>query len=192
VLHFKTKLIIWAFCLSLLSGCSLFPTEEVIIPYSKTAILPLYKVNQWSFEGRVSLTGRDDSWTANMDWQHSPDNEKIKLSGPLGQGATVIQLTKDHVTIDRGDGKAQTSNQPEAFINQQLGLFVPVRSLRYWVIGLPEPTGSFVETATGFKQAGWLIEYKQMQIVNNIAMPQKVTVSNEQVKLKLIIDQWLL
>lgn len=192
MLHFKAKLIIWAFCLSLLSGCSLFPTEEPIIPYSKTAILPLYKVNQWSFEGRVSLTGSDDSWTANMDWQHSHDKEKIKLSGPLGQGATVIQLTKSGVTIDRGDGKVQTSNQPEAFINQQLGLFVPVQSLRYWVIGLPEPTAAFVETATGFKQAGWLIEYKQMQVVKSIAMPQKVTVSNEQVKLKLIIDQWLL
>lgn len=191
VLHSKARLISWVLYLLLLSGCSLFPVEPEI-PYSKTAILPLYKVNQWSFEGRLSLTGRNDSWTANMDWQHSPDKERIKLSGPLGQGATVIQLTKGVVTIDRGDGKVQTSNQPETFINQQLGMFVPVQSLRYWVIGLPEPTQTFVETTTGFKQAGWLIEYKQMQAVNKIAMPQKVTVSNEQVKLKLIIDQWLL
>ena len=45
---------------------------------------------------------------------------------------------------------------------------------------------------TGFTQAGWLIDYKQMQSVNNLAMPYKITVSNEQLKLKLIIDQWVL
>ncbi|MCX7069091.1 MAG: lipoprotein insertase outer membrane protein LolB [Methylococcales bacterium] len=187
----KVKLILWFFCLLLLSGCSFF-TVEPTIPYSKTATLPLYKLEKWSLEGRLSITGRNDSWTANVDWQHSLNKEQIKLSGPLGQGATLIELGKGVVTIDRGDGKAQTSNQPEAFINQQLGLFVPVQSLRYWVIGLPEPTMDFAETATGFKQAGWLIEYKQMQAVKTSTMPYKLNVTNEQVKLKLIVDQWLL
>ncbi len=191
MLQTKVKLIIWFFCLLLLSGCSFF-TVEPNIPYSKTVTLPLYKLEQWSLEGRLSITGRNDSWTANVDWQHSLNKEQIKLSGPLGQGATLIQLSKGVVTIDRGDGKVQTSNQPKAFINKQLGLFVPVQSLRYWVIGLPEPTMDFVETATGFKQAGWLIEYKQMQAVKTITMPYKLNVTNEQVKLKLIVDQWLL
>jgi outer membrane lipoprotein LolB len=184
--------IVWALSLLVLSGCSLFPVEPISVPYSKTDILPLYKLERWSLDGRLSITGRNDSWAANMDWQHSIDKEQIKLSGPLGQGATLIQLSKGVVTIDRGDGKVQTSNQPEAFINQQLGLFVPVQSLRYWVIGLPEPNRDFVETPTGFKQAGWLIEYKQMQAVKASTMPYKINVTNDQVKLKLVIDEWIL
>jgi outer membrane lipoprotein LolB len=175
----------------LLSGCSFF-TVEPNIPYSKTATLPLYKLEQWAFEGRLSITAHNDSWTANIDWQHHADKEQIKLSGPLGQGATLIQLSKGIVTIDKGDGKMQTSDQPETFINQQLGMTVPMQSLRYWMIGLPEPTMEFVETATGFKQAGWLIEYKQMQAVKTNTLPYKLNVTNEQVKLKLIVDQWLL
>ena len=192
VTYSKARLII---CLAgglLLSGCSLFPVEPPSVPYSKTATLPLYKLEHWSFEGRLSITGRSDSWTANIDWQHSLDKERIKLSGPLGQGATVIQLGKGVVSIDRGDGKVQSSDKPEAFINQQLGVFVPVHSLRYWVIGLPEPNSDFVETATGFKQAGWLIEYKQMQTVKTTTMPYKINVTNDQVKLKLIADEWIL
>lgn len=176
----------------LLSGCTLFPVEPLTVPYSKTATLPLYKLEKWTLEGRLSITGRNDSWTANLDWQHSQNKEQIKLSGPLGQGATLIQLTNGMVTIDRGDGKPQSSNQPEAFINQQLGMFVPVQSLRYWVIGLPEPNTDFVETATGFKQGGWLIDYKEMQNVKANTLPYKLNVTNEQVKLKLIVDQWLL
>ena len=175
----------------MLSACSIVPEEPEVL-YSKLAREHLYKLESWSFDGRLALTGKNDSWSANINWGHKLDDEKIKLSGPLGQGTTVIQLTGDLVTIDRGDGQAQTSTQPEQFINQQLGMFVPVHSLRYWVVGLPEPTSAFVETPTGFKQAGWLIDYKQMQPVDNQSMPHKITVTNEQVKLKLIIDQWVL
>jgi outer membrane lipoprotein LolB len=175
----------------MLSACSIVP-EEPEVHYSKLARQHLYKLQNWSFEGRLALTGKNDSWSANINWRHEPEDEKIKLSGPLGQGTTVIRLTGNLVTIDRGDGQAQSSTQPEQFINQQLGMFVPVHSLRYWVVGLPEPTSIFVETATGFKQAGWFIDYKQMRLVNDQSMPRKISVTNEQVKLKLIIDQWIL
>jgi outer membrane lipoprotein LolB len=180
----------WCFVL-MLSACTTVPVEPEV-HYSKIAREHLYKLERWSFEGRLALTGKNDSWSASINWGHRTDDEKIKLSGPLGQGATVIQLTGDLVTIDRGDGQAQSSTQPEEFINQQLGMFVPVHSLRYWVVGLPEPTSAFVETAAGFMQDGWLIEYKQMQPVDDQSMPRKITVTNEQVKLKLIIDQWVL
>jgi outer membrane lipoprotein LolB len=180
----------WCFVL-LLPACSTAPVEPEVV-YSKIAREHLYKLERWSFEGRLALTGKNDSWSASINWGHRPDDEKIKLSGPMGQGATVIQLTGDLVIIDRGGDEVQSSTRPEEFINQQLGMFVPVNSLRYWVVGLPEPTSAFVETATGFTQSGWLIEYKQMQSVDNQSMPRKIAVTNEQVKLKLIIDQWVL
>ena len=181
----------WLCLVLMLSACSTAIVEPEL-HYSKIAREHLYKLEQWTFEGRLALTGKNDAWSANINWGHKPDDDKIKLSGPLGQGATVIQLTGELVTIDRGDGQPQSSTQPQAFINQQLGMFVPVRSLRYWVVGLPEPTSAYVETATGFRQAGWFIEYKQMQPADDQSMPRKITVTNEQVKLKLIIDQWTL
>ena len=175
----------------LLSACFSVPIE----PEGRYQIQTresLYKLERWSFEGRVAITGKKDAWQANINWAHAANDEKIKLAGPLGQGATLIQLTGDSVTIDRGDNKPLTSTQPELFINQQLGLFVPVQSLRYWVVGVPEPSIRYNLTPTGFTQAGWLIDYRQTQSVNGRAMPYKITVSNEQLKLKLIIDQWVL
>jgi len=155
-------------------------------------MLHLYDLERWSFEGRLALTGQNDSWSANISWEHSPEAEKIRLSGPLGQGSVVISLKGNVVTIDRGGDDVQSSTQPEEFINQQLGMFVPVRSLRYWVVGLPEPSQSYKETDAGFNQGGWLSEYKQMQPVDNGTMPLKMMVMNKQVKLKLIIDRWVL
>lgn len=175
----------------MLSACSVAPVESDL-RYSRAAMRHLYELEHWSFEGRVALTGQGDAWSANISWEHGPASEKIKLSGPLGQGAVVVSLAGNVVTIDRGGEDVQSSTQPEAFINQELGLFVPVQSLRYWVVGLPEPTLIYKDTAVGFNQSGWVNEYKQMQVVNESAMPHKMTVMNNQVKLKLIIDHWVL
>ena len=175
----------------LISGCSSVPIESEG-RYETQSRESLYKLEQWAFEGRVAITGKKEAWQANINWTHATNEEKIKLAGPLGQGATFIQLTGNSVTIDRGDNKPLRSTQPELFINQQLGLFVPVQSLRYWVVGLPEPNSRYSLISSGFTQAGWLIDYKQMHSVNARPMPYKITISNEQLKLKLIIDQWVL
>lgn len=190
MLRFKIVWLVNGWLMFLLSACSVVPIEPDL-HYSRAAMLQSYELDRWAFEGRLALTGQNDSWSANISWEHSPDSEQIKLSGPLGQGAVVILLVGNTVTIDRGNGDVQSSTQPEQFINQQLGMFVPVRSLRYWVLGLPEPSGSYKDIGVGFNQSGWLNEYKQMQLVNNDrAMPHKMTIMNNQVKLKLIIDRW--
>ena len=191
LLNLKARVFGLYLVILMVSGC----TTEIVAPetiYSKITRESLYNLEQWSFEGRLGLTGIKDSWQANINWQHRSSDEEIRLSGPLGQGATIIKLTGTLVTIDRGNDKIQTSLEPEAFISQQLGMFVPVRSLRYWVIGVPEPGSPYVEAGLGFRQAGWLIEYKQMQRVNVQNMPRRITVTNEKVKLKIMIDQWIL
>lgn len=138
----------------------------------------------------MALTGTNDSWSADIVWQHDPESEQINLSGPLGQGAVSIRLDGDLVTIARGDADVEMSDQPELFIEQQLGLAVPVRALRYWVIGLPSPQRSFSDLPKGFSQDGWMVDYPEIQQVQGRAMPRKIFVQNAGVKLKLIVDQW--
>lgn len=186
--HLTTQLGTACFLL-LLSACTSTPQ----IPdgaYSETARTHLYHIQQWQMEGRLAITTAKDSWSASIEWIHQPNSEKIRLSGPLGQGAVVIDLAGDVVKIDRGGGQVQTSNQPEQFINQQLGMFVPLQSLRFWAIGLPESGQPFQETTDGFVQTGWLVAYKEMQKSGTETLPHKMAASNEHVKLKLIIDQW--
>ncbi len=149
-----------------------------------------YRLKSWAFRGRLALKGKADSWQANIVWKHSDVEEKIKLSGPLGQGATVIRLVNHEVFIDRGDGKVISSDSPEEFINQQIGMFVPVESLTYWVLGMPEPSVSFIDTKNGFKQSEWLVEYEPFHWVGSYEVPVKITVTNPEIKLKLVIDHW--
>lgn len=179
-----------AACFVLLLSACISPPKVQDGLYSQAARAHLYDINEWHLEGRLAISAPKDSWSANIEWNHLPDSETIKLTGPLGQGAVVIELADGIVKIDRGGGNVQTSNQPEQFINQQLGLFVPLQSLSYWAVGLPEPEIDFQGTADGFVQDGWLVAYKELQKSGKETMPHKMAVSNQHVKLKLIIDQW--
>ena len=175
----------------LVVACSHEQVKETEL-YSKGSKDSLYHLNQWVFDGRLAVKTKIDSWQANISWTHTVNEDSIKLSGPLGQGTTYIRLDGNKVAIERGDGKVLASDRPEEFINQQLGMFVPVRALRYWVVGVPDPSNRHIEMAGGFKQAEWMVEYDQMQVAGNYSMPKKVTVTNTQLKLKLklVIDKW--
>lgn len=175
-----------------LPGCALFTAAPQEVSYSKTVNQALYRLEPWSLDGRIALTSAEDSWTADLAWAHQRDNEQIKLSGPLGQGTLMIRLSENAVTVSEGDGKVESSDDPEGFINQRLGMFVPVTSLRYWVLGLPEPDLDFQETDEGFRQSGWTIAFQTMQRVGQWLLPRKLSVANDRVKLKLFIDQWTL
>ena len=175
--------------LASLWACSSEPIKENE-QYSNDAKEALYGLNAWAFIGRLALKSKTESWQASIAWKHSGDEENIKLSGPLGQGATAIRLLNNQVFIDRGDGKIISSDHPEQFINQQIGMFVPVSSLKYWVVGVPEPNVSFISTLSGFKQAEWVVEYEQMQWVNAYKVPRKIIVTNAELKLRLVVDQW--
>lgn len=181
--------VIFVLVFGVLAACTPQQVKE-IGAYSTEPKSGLSSLSKWSFEGRLALKGVKEAWQANIAWHHVINEESVKLSGPLGQGATLIHLAGDLVSIDRGDGKTSSSSHSEEFVRQQLGVFVPVRSLRYWVVGLPEPKSSFIKTNNGFKQAEWMIEYDQMQKINDYLLPHKITVTNPKVKLKLIIDQW--
>jgi outer membrane lipoprotein LolB len=190
---FNLRLIFWSASSLILVSCSLIsvPPDSALSNSSRNH---LYQLSDWFFDGRLAVSGRDDSWSASLSWKHSINEDELKLSGPLGQGATLIHLSNDFVTIDRGAGQVESSSEPEDFMKQQVGISVPLQSLRFWVIGLPQPEQKVVKTIDGFIQDGWLVSYNQMQAVFGQQMPRKISVvnSNLKVKLKLVIDRWVL
>jgi outer membrane lipoprotein LolB len=188
IVNFAKNLGLFFFVLHL-SGCAMFSdVKEAAFHGDNRA--HLYGLGHWRLNGRIAVFAPHDSWTAQINWRHQQDHDRLLLSGPLGQGAVAIELEGNTVTIDRGGGNVLTSNQPEQLINQQIGVFVPVRSLRYWAVGVPAMTSDFQKTSDGFLQEGWLIAYSSMQKVGQETLPHKMTVTKASVKLKMVIDQW--
>lgn len=183
----KTVLFVSMF---MVSACSTLTTSPDISYQAASNERVLHDLTRWSFEGRVAIMSKNEVEQANISWSHTPQDEMIKLSGPLGQGAVFIEFNAQGVSVDRGGGDVKTSTNPEAFIYQEVGLFVPVTFLRYWVVGLPETQQATHALAGGFEQAGWRILYKSMQSVASYILPRNMVITNDTVKLKLFIDQW--
>ncbi len=187
----KRQVIASLLAIFMLASCATV-TERPAPALDLTQRAALYEIRAWEFTGRLALMSEQDSWSASISWRHIPTMEKIKLAGPLGQGATVIELTDDRVKIDRGGGDVEISEQPETFVNHKLGMFVPLRSLGYWVLGLVRPGQDSQQMAQGFLQDGWYVDFPELQNVGVHTMPRKMTVMKDKVKLKLIIDHWKL
>lgn len=138
------------------------------------------------------MSNEIDSWSAKINWQHKAGKDVLNLSGPLGQGAVRIILHSDSIMIDQGDGQVGFSKNVDVYIKQQLGFFVPLSALRFWVLGLNEPDKPFVRFDDGFSQFSWNIRYHNYIQVGNDLMPRKISIENNSAKLKLVIDQWML
>lgn len=173
----------------LLAACQ---TAPIVIEkeYDLSQRMHLYEMDEWRFNGRLALSHESDSWSANIKWRHQFGIDHLSFSGPLGQGAVSIVLSESQISIDKGDGKMQSSRHPDELVNKLLGVFVPVRALRYWVLGLPRPSEDYRTVPQGFVQYTWRVSFVQWVQVGADLLPRKIVITDEKTKMKLIIDQW--
>jgi len=86
-----------------------------------------------------------------------------------------------------------------AAIAARLGFEPPVRSLRYWLLGVPDPaapTQPPVTPAGQFEQNGWRVtvaESKPMVTAGGVvSLPRRVTLERPPVRLRVVVDTWKL
>ncbi|NOQ15860.1 MAG: outer membrane lipoprotein LolB [Methyloprofundus sp.] len=143
----------------------------------------------WRLQGRLVLKG-DDVLTANIQWQHDALVDDLKLAGMLGLGAIRITLDDDGISLDQGQGNKKTSRDVDAFIAEEIGFIVPISALRFWVLGVPLQNEPVKQLTDGFEQLGWQVKYKGYLQTTAGAMPHKISVTKNSLKLKLVVDRW--
>lgn len=150
----------------------------------------LYDISEWSLEGRLAVADKNNSMSASVVWTHREEFEKIELTGPFGQGRTVVVISKKSVDVDQGDSRQRYYGDVDDLLERHLGISVPISALKFWVFGLVQPKIDFIDFANGFKQLQWDIEYQQMQLVGQHELPRKIKIHKDLSKLKLIISRW--
>lgn len=184
----------WMCLVLLLGGCSLF-REPAVTPGG--ALSP-NSLKAWRLEGRIGVKTPAEGWTANLFWEHDGRQDRLRISGPFSQGMVSIIVQDDLIHINEGNGVEQTSRDPDTLLRERLGFAVPLRSLRYWVTGVPAPDADYVEEqdAAGavrrFRQQGWTLAYEKFTRVGTMLLPQKASINGHDVRLKLIADDWSL
>ena len=178
------------FLILLLSGCAATPLLES----SRSAA----EFSDWQLQGRIALTHGDQGWHASLLWQQQAMSYQLKVSGPLGQGGFQLAGDEAGVVLVDAEGNSSFAYDGDALLLQVTGWQLPVTGLRYWVRGLPVPDveASRVYDKSGqlsrLEQSGWRIDYQRYQLVEGAAMPSKLQLEREGIRVRLVIKQWQL
>ena len=162
---------------------------------TRTAVLE--QTDYWQFSGRVAVKANNDGFNGKLVWSQRADNFSTTVSGPLGVGTVRIEGDRDEVTLIDGDGRKTTLKDAETDLYQRYGWTIPVTSLRYWALGIPDPAMP-AETVVGddgllqeLVQGGWTVTIGQYRDSAGQPMPRRVTAENAETRVRLVIDRWL-
>lgn len=162
----------------------------------RTRQAALTALTDWSFTGRIGITLGDQGWHASLYWRQQAESYDIQISGPLGQGVGMLHGGPEGVLLRTSDHKERRAMDAESLLYAQFGWWVPVSGLRYWLRGLPDPQQAAQTTLddngrlTQLQQAGWEIRFTRYAQLADLALPDRLTLSNDRMKVKLIVDAW--
>jgi len=98
-----------------------------------------------TIEGRIAIhykdlaTGKEDASSGRFVWTTSGDELELSLLDPLGQTVALVRSDTKHSSITFRDGRKVDGDTPEELTQRTLGWTVPLRGLRYWLLGRADP-----------------------------------------------------
>jgi outer membrane lipoprotein LolB len=174
--------------LAVLAGCAATgPTQ--VLPASNVAI------GAFSLNGRVAVKLDDRGYTAALRWRHSATRDSVRLLSPIGSVVGEIEADRDGATLTTGDKKIYRSNDVQSLTREILGWDLPLSGLRYWVTGRADPAlpvqaqnRDDKERLKSLLQNDWRIAF--LEYFGDSALPARLSVANDRLHLRLIVDHW--
>lgn len=184
-----------------LFGCEVVPSDTSVADPREAwrkRQAALANLTHWSAIGRVGVRASNDSWTASLRWTQEGEHFRIRLSGPLGQGALRLQGRPGSVQLRTSDSKTYVATDIDELLAERTGFKVPVSLLRHWMLGRAGPrigVESLVLDSKGrlqyLKQAGWVVEVQRYGGSARLPLPVKLKVKAKGVTAVLMINRWL-
>ena len=174
----------------LLAGCAALPPATSQYPDA------VAQLDNWAFNGRVSLTQGETGWHAGLTWHQRGPEYELRVAGPLGQGAFEMRGDPAGVMLVDADGRTFTARDSDALLRHVTGWTLPVSGMPYWVRGLAVPgVEAQVERndaglVSRLDQSGWKISYDRYQTVAELALPGRLRMQREDIGVRLVIDEW--
>ncbi len=127
---------------SLLAGCASTPSSidlpDINSWEARSAVLG--SLRDWQFKGRIAVKAGTDGFNGRLDWSQQGDAFRATVGGPLGIGTMRIEGSGRAVVLTDKDGVQTALPDAEIELQQRYGWTIPVASLRFWALGLPDPS----------------------------------------------------
>jgi len=182
-----------------LVGCATAPIAPQPPPATQTwpeARTALQRLEHFSLRGRVALSTGSDGFNGGLHWDESGDRAQILIDGPLGAGGVRIELQNTTLRVTTSSGKQLDGEAARAELERRLGFELPLASLRYWIIGAPDPALPAEESVGSLprldhlQQSGWQIDYPLYVASGGLWLPKRLTLERGAARVRVVVDQW--
>ncbi|MGX5218308.1 lipoprotein insertase outer membrane protein LolB [Pseudomonas sp. S9] len=186
---------------ALLTGCAGLISHESVQGQGNQAAWQAHKeqlsaLDAWQISGKIGIRAPKDSGSATLFWLQRQDYFDIRLSGPLGGGAARLTGRPGEVLLEVANKGRYKAESPEALLQQQLRMNLPVSHLLWWVRGLPAPdTKSNVTLDTDshlskLTQDGWQVEYLSYVEQNGYWLPERIKLHGQDLQVTIVVKDW--
>ena len=157
----------------------------------------LQSLEHFQLRGRVAVAASGEGFNANLRWIQDGDHSQVTLEGPFGVGGAQLSADGDELTVVTSQGERIESQAAHAALATRLGFDPPLSSLRYWVLGVPDPkqpASESLDTAqqrlSALTQDGWHVEYQSYIPAGGETLPARLTLQRDAVRVRLLVDDW--
>ena len=152
----------------------------------------LQQASQWALNGRAAASIGKLGWQASLAWKQQGSTSELHLTGPLGIGASLVRLSPEGLSIDG----AKPREDAAAILRERLGVDLPLGSLRFWLLGVPDPgedstiARNAQDRAQQLIQSGWTVVIDRYMPVQGDWLPAQLSVLRDDVRLRIAVDTW--
>lgn len=180
--------------LAWLGGCAHLPVGEDGLSYPERQAR-LEAVDTWEMNGRIAIDTGERAFQGRFQWHQSADSIELSIRSPLGAGILEVAGPPDRLQV-RARGETWELSDPEPELSALLGWWLPVRSLKAWLLGYSDPLfASKEELGPGralrsLEQRLWQLTYDSYQLSQGLMLPRRIDLSHGHLELRVIVDRW--
>jgi outer membrane lipoprotein LolB len=184
----------------ILAGCATTPPLQPVADPQQAWLQiqsHLRQLQSWQIEGRIGVETPQQSLSADALWVQQQNRYHMTFSGALGLGTVTLSNQSGNIVLVNAKGKRFVADSAPALMQQQLGWYVPVAGLYYWVRGLPIPGVALQRhlnqygTLQSLDQQGWHIVYNNYRDQQGFVLPGRLIMTRDKLRVVLLINRWV-
>ena len=181
-----------------LAGCQTVPVAPAPAIAWNVRRPELQALDRFGLTGRVAVAVGKQGFNAGLRWRQSGAVTRLALTGPLGAGGVEVTAAGENLSVVTSSGKRLGAAEARSELEDKLGFEPPLASLRYWVLGVPDPGApasvklDSEQRLTSLDQEGWRVAYTAYMPVGADWLPRLLSLHRAGVRVRMVVDGWQL